>query len=53
MAQQRHLNEDALKLLREFEIHLAAGHDVPEACRQAGISDVKRVLASIDADGGN
>ncbi|MEO0625233.1 MAG: transposase [Pseudomonadota bacterium] len=39
MARKRHTDEDALKLLREIEVHLATGHDVSEACRKAGISD--------------
>ena len=39
MARKRHTDEDAVKLLREIEVHLAAGSDVSEACRQAGISD--------------
>ncbi|MEM6356710.1 MAG: transposase [Pseudomonadota bacterium] len=39
MARKRHTDEDALKLLREIEVHLATGHDVSGACRKAGISD--------------
>ena len=39
MARKRHTDEDALKLLREIEVHLATGHDVSEACRKAGIND--------------
>ena len=32
-------DEDCLKLLREIEVPLASGSDVPAACRAAGISD--------------
>ena len=39
MARKRHSDEDCLKLLREIELQLAAGSDVPSACRSAGISD--------------
>ena len=39
MARKRHSDEEALKLLREIEVHLASGMDVPSACRQSGISD--------------
>ena len=39
MARKRHTDEDALRLLREIEVHLASGNDVTEACRKAGISD--------------
>ncbi len=39
MARKRHSDEDVLKLLREIELHLAGGMDVPTACRTAGISD--------------
>lgn len=39
MARKRHSDEDVLKLLREVEVHLASGSDVPTACRKAGISD--------------
>ena len=39
MARKRHRDEDALRLLREIEVHLASGNDVTEACRKAGISD--------------
>lgn len=39
MARKRHSDEDILKLLREIEVHLASGSDVPTACRAAGISD--------------
>lgn len=39
MARKRHTDEDALRLLREIEVHLASGLDVAEACRKAGISD--------------
>ncbi|MEM0990659.1 MAG: transposase [Pseudomonadota bacterium] len=39
MARKRHTDEDALRLMREIEVHLASGHDVTEACRKAGISE--------------
>ncbi|MEM9765062.1 MAG: transposase [Pseudomonadota bacterium] len=39
MARQRHMDEDALRLLREIEVHSASGHDATEACRKAGMSD--------------
>jgi len=39
MARKRYSDEDCLKLLREIELQLAAGTDVPAACRKAGISD--------------
>ena len=39
MARKRHTDEDALRLLREIEVHLASGNDVTEACRKAGISE--------------
>jgi len=39
MARKRHSDEDVLKLLREIEVHLASGSDVPTACRKAWISD--------------
>jgi putative transposase len=39
MARKRHTDGDALKLLREIEVHLATGSYVTEACRKAGISD--------------
>ena len=39
MARKRYSDEDCLKLLREIELHLAAGSDVATACRSAGISD--------------
>ena len=39
MARKRYSDEDCLKLLREIELQLAAGSDVPAACRSAGISD--------------
>jgi putative transposase len=32
-------DEDILRLLREIEVHLATGKDVPSACRMAGVSD--------------
>ncbi len=39
MARKRYSDEDILKLLREIELNLAAGSDVPTACRSVGISD--------------
>ena len=39
MARKRYSDEDILKLLREIELHLSSGSDVPAACREAGISD--------------
>ena len=39
MARKRHSDEEILKILREIELHLASGADVPMACRSAGISD--------------
>ena len=39
MARKRYSDEDCLRLLREIELQLAAGSDVPSACRSAGISD--------------
>ena len=38
MARKRHSDEDVLKLLREIEVHLAAGMDVQSARRTSGIS---------------
>ena len=39
MARKRYSDEDILRLLREIEVHLATGKDVPSACQMAGISD--------------
>jgi len=39
MAWKRYSDEDCLKVLRHVEVELAAGADVPTACRSAGISD--------------
>ena len=39
MARKRYSDEDCLKILREIEVHLAGGMDIPTACRSAGISD--------------
>ncbi len=39
MARKRYCDEDVLKLLREIELNLASGSDVPTACRAAGMSD--------------
>ena len=38
MARKRYSDEDCLKLLREIEVQLASGSDVPSACRAVGIS---------------
>ena len=38
MARKRFSDEDALKFLREIEVHLHDGLDVVSACRKAGIS---------------
>ena len=39
MARKRYSDEDALKILREIDVHLHDGLDVVSACRKAGISD--------------
>ena len=39
MARKRYSDEDAMKILREIEIHLHDVLDVVSACRKAGISD--------------
>ena len=39
MARKRHSDEDALKVLREIDVHLHDGLDVVSSCRKAGISD--------------
>ena len=39
MSRKRYSDEDALKLLREIDVHLHDGLDVVRACRKAGISD--------------
>ena len=39
MARKRYSNEDALKVLREIDVHLHDGLDVVSSCRKAGISD--------------
>ena len=39
MARKRYSDEDALKILREIDLHLHDGLDVVSACRKAGISD--------------
>ena len=39
MARKRYSDEDALKLLREIDVHLHDGLDVVSASRKAGISD--------------
>ena len=39
MARKHFSDEDALKLLREIDVHLHDGLDVLSSCRKAGISD--------------
>ncbi|OUV18788.1 MAG: hypothetical protein CBC58_00040 [Cellulomonadaceae bacterium TMED98] len=39
MAGKRYSDEDALKILREIDVHLHDGLDVVSSCRKAGISD--------------
>ena len=39
MSRKRHSDEDVLKLLRETEVKLASGSDLPSACRGVGISE--------------
>ena len=39
MVRKRHSDEDALKVLREIDVHLHDGLDVVNSCRKAGISD--------------
>ena len=39
MARKRYSDEDALKVLREIDIHLHDGLDVLSSCGKAGISD--------------
>ena len=39
MARKRYTAEDALKILRENDVHLQDGLDLVRACRKAGISD--------------
>ena len=39
MARKRFSDEDALKLLREIDVHIHDGLDVLSSCRKAGISD--------------
>ena len=39
MARKRYSDEDALKILREVDVHLHDGLDVVSSCRKAGISD--------------
>ena len=37
MVRKRYLDEDALKILREIDVHLHDGLDVVSLCREAGI----------------
>ena len=39
MARKRSSDEDALKILREIDVHLHDGLDVVSSCRKAGTSD--------------
>ena len=39
MARKRYYDEDALKILREIDVHLHDGFDVLSSCHKAGISD--------------
>ena len=39
MARKRYWDEDALKVLREIDVHLHDGLDVMSACSKAEISD--------------
>ena len=39
MARKRHSDDYIFKLLREIEVKLSNGSDVPSACRGVGISD--------------
>ena len=39
MTRKRYSDEDALKVLREIDLHLHDGLDVVSSCREAGISD--------------
>ena len=39
MARKRYSDEDALKLMREIDVHLHDDLDVESACPKAGISD--------------
>ena len=39
MARKRSSDEDALKILREIDVHLHDGLDLVSSCRKAGISD--------------
>ena len=39
MVRKRYLDEDALKILREVDVHLHDGLDVVNQCRKARISD--------------
>lgn len=38
MARKRFSDEDVLGLLRQIELELSSGADVPTACRNAGVS---------------
>ena len=43
MARKRYSDEDALKILREIDVHLHDGLDVVGSCRKAGIEPQTRV----------
>ncbi len=47
MARKRYSDEDILRLLREIEVHLSSGKDVPGACRAAGISDATYKMLTV------
>ena len=39
LERKRHLDEDALRVLREIEVHLHDGLDIVSSCRKARVSD--------------
>ena len=39
MARKRYSDEDYLSMLREIELQLSSGSEVPSVCRSAGIGD--------------
>ena len=44
MARKRYSDEDALKILREIDVHLHDGLDVVSSCRKAGIADKTLII---------
>ncbi len=51
MARKRYSDEDALKLLREIDVHLHDGLDVVSACRKSpAIDAVMAATKRIDAE---